>query len=120
MENPEYHICPICNWSWVHGQNGNHSCSDNLLRKIEKLEFMMKKTDDELSDMINEAEYNKGLTDREIVDMASYVMDRLDKRIKFFHTANPMLETEIVNAITLFLEENNRRIDIKPKIKIDK
>ena len=30
MPTPETHTCPDCGFTWKHGLNGSHSCSENL------------------------------------------------------------------------------------------
>lgn len=35
--NPETHTCPDCGFKWLHGKPGDHSCTENLLARVKRL-----------------------------------------------------------------------------------
>lgn len=37
-EKPVICECKTCQWRWLHGQDGSHSCTEHLLRRISMLE----------------------------------------------------------------------------------
>ena len=32
--NPTHHTCPICKYTWQHGQHGGHDCTVYLLEQL--------------------------------------------------------------------------------------
>lgn len=49
MTNPEFHICSSCTYAWRHGQDGSHSCAENLRSHIDQIAIQLGLTTSHMS-----------------------------------------------------------------------
>ena len=52
MKNPETHTCHKCGYTWKHGHDGSHSCSDRLEKQVKLLKERVRESNKIIHDQI--------------------------------------------------------------------
>jgi len=96
MGNPDYHICPTCDYTWKHGEHGGHDCAYYMSQKLEKM-----------SKLVAEQNRKRGLKDDEIRDL----VDLLNSKLKPLAGLPACSRDLLSRYVTKFLESRDLRID---------